>query len=38
MLHHVHLLTFGVCPLTLPARANEPCTLPETQNKSLFQK
>lgn len=20
--------TFGVCPLTLPARANEPCTLP----------
>jgi len=32
--------TFGVCPLTFPARANEPCTLPNkhivTNNKLSY--
>lgn len=27
--------TFGVCPLTFPARASDPCTLPKTSNQKL---
>ena len=26
---HYNILTLGVCPFTLPARAKDPCTLPE---------
>ena len=27
--------TFGVCPLTLPARAKDPCTLPASQTDHI---
>lgn len=32
----IHLITFGVCPLTFPARAREPWTLPDNKTQ-LFR-
>lgn len=35
----IKLLTFGVWPFTLPARASDPCTLPVSKNaKECFGK